>query len=65
MTRHITNDVRSQVMNVVSDVLGGDMQLVGGVGNILHVEVQDPGPGGNSAAANNDHHLGLHGVSAH
>ena len=43
-------------MDVVSDVLGGDMKLVGGVREILQVQIQDPGPGGHSAATN-DHHI--------
>ena len=43
-------------MDVVSDVLGGHMKLVGGVRKILQVKIQDPGPGGNCAATNNHHH---------
>ena len=43
-------------MDVVSDVLGGHMKLVGGVRKILHIKIQDPGPGGHCAAADNHHH---------
>ena len=51
----LTNYIWPEIMNVVSDILGGHMKLVGGVRKILHVKIQDPGPGGHCAAADNHH----------
>ena len=51
----LTNYIRLEIVDVVSDVLGGNMKLVGGVRKIIQVKIQDPGPGGHSAATNNHH----------
>ena len=39
MLKCLTNYIRPELLDVVSDVLGGNMKLVGGVRKILQVKI--------------------------